>query len=429
VAAGSIVSSGFAALLTTILGAELGSEGFGTYAFVIATAGLIGIVARAGLGPIVVRDIARSVDEDAPSGRRDPILAALAVTAVLSLVLALITLSPLGVKALEAAGDLDVTLAGALAVLFTAQAVYTVNAEALRGLHHLGSAAFLGLAVQRLISLVLVAWVVYVAADDLDPELAVWLTAAAAAAATVVSGFALWRRLRRLPGKLPPRSTAAMMTRDGAPVLLTDALGLAGTRLPIWVLAFLGALDEAGVFALATAYVVLIRLAHKTMIGTLAPFVASSYHSGSREDLQRRVRVAAAATGLGALAAGAGLLVAGTVAVPRLFGSGFDDAVPVAAILLIGTLTTALAGPCGLLLNVTGNERWTAKASLVSVGLAAVAIFPAGAAGGAVGAAAVMATATVLRIALQLRFAVRETGILTVADFGALLRSVRGLRR
>ena len=110
---------------------------------------------------------------------------------------------------------------------------------------------------------------------------------------------------------------------------------------------------------------------------------------------------------------------------PRFFPSGFADAVGVAAILLIGTIATALTGPCGLLLNLTGNEKWAARASLISVGLAAIAIFPAGSAGGALGAAAVMAIATVLRVALLLRFAYQQTGIMTAADFPALYRSLR----
>ena len=50
VAAGGIASTALAAVLTTILGIELGDEGFGSYAFVIATAGVLAAVARMGLG-------------------------------------------------------------------------------------------------------------------------------------------------------------------------------------------------------------------------------------------------------------------------------------------------------------------------------------------------------------------------------------------
>ena len=180
------------------------------------------------------------------------------------------------------------------------------------------------------------------------------------------------------------------MVRDGTPILLTEVLGIAGTRLPVWVLAILGTLGEAGVFALATAYVTIIRFGHKTMVGTLSPFIATSYQSGDRKALEHRVRVAAAATSLMAMAGGSIMLVAGTVLVPRLFPAGFDDAVGVAGILLVGTIVTALGGPCGLLLNLSGNERWLARASVVSIGLAAIAIYPASAAGGAIGALLVL---------------------------------------
>ena len=430
VAAGSIVSSALAALFTTILGVELGDEGFGIYAFVISTAGLLAIVARFGLPPIVVRNIARSVDEEkARLGTREPILTALGITTVLSLLLALLAISPLGMNILESAGDLDRSMVGALAVMFVAQALFTINAESLRGLHRLASASFLGLPVQRLVSLGLVAWVVYVAADDLDPGLALWLTAIAASAAAGASGVGLWLRIRDLPGGRPERSVALAMARDGAPVLLANALGLAAARLPVWVLAIQGTLDEAGVFALATAFVVLVRLASKSMAGTLSPFIATEYHSGSREALQRRVRIAAAGTSLLTIGGAIILIIVGTVAVPRLFGSNFEDAVVVASILLVATVISALAGPCGLLLNVTGNERWTARASLISLGLAAVVIIPAATAAGAIGSAAVMAATTVLNVGLQLRYAHRQTGIMTTADFRGLWQSLRRVRR
>jgi O-antigen/teichoic acid export membrane protein len=427
VAVGTISSSALAALLTTILGRELGEEGFGTYAFVIATAGLVAAVARVGLGAIVVRDVARSAgDISARAGSRQPIVTAIAITTFLSLVLALLTISPLGTGVLTKLDTVDRGAVGALAVLSVAQAIYIINGESLRALHYLGSAAILSLPTQRLISLTLVASAVYLVKTDLEPTGALWLTAIAAGVALAASGSVLWARIRNLPGGALERRIALRMTRDGAPVLLTNVLGLSSTRLPVWVLAALGSLDEAGSFALATAFVALIRLAHKTMISTLAPFVATAYHSGSRKELQGRMRVAAAATSTMAIIGAATLLVVGSAAVPRLFGDGdFANVVPVAGILLIGTISVVLGGPSGLLLNVTGNERWMARASVISTAVAAALIYPVAARGGALGAAAVMAATTTLRVTLQVVYAKRHTGLITYAHFPALVRSLR----
>lgn len=426
VVAGSVLSSAFAAGLTTILGVELGDVGFGIYAFVIATAGLLGTLSRVGLDPIVVRDIARSV-EDGKSrlGSREPIVTALTITGLMALVLALLTVSPLGADLLESAGDLEYTMVGGLAVLFSTQAIYTINTQALRGLHYLGHASFLGLPVQRIVSFGLVAWVVWVAGDELTVSTAIWLTAASAAAAVAVSGYVLWRRTRHVGGRLPKPAKAARMAKDGSPVLLTDLLGVAGSRLPIWILAIVGTLGEAGVFALATSFVALIRIAHKAAVDTLAPFVATAYHEGSREGLQNRVRVVAAGAALLAILAAIGLVVVGSYAVPRLFGESFEDAVPVATILLLGIVAIAIVGPTALLLNVTGNERWTARSSLITTALAAAFIIPASLAAGAIGAAAVMAGARAVGTSLQLRYVRRETGVDTLADFPALWRSLR----
>ena len=428
VVGGGILSTVLAAVLTTILGVELGDDGFGAYAFVIATAGLFASIARFGLSPIVVRDIARSVTEESPLGSRTPVTTALSIITPASALIALLIVSPPGQALFEATGDLSTTMVGAMAVIFLGQAFFTINAESLRGLHHHAGASFVGLPIQRLVALVLVAFAVYVLGAEFDPAMAAWLTGVAAIAALVVSAAVLWGRVRRLPGERPTKLSAVRMARAGAPVLLTNVLGFAAVRLPVWVLPVLSDLGEAGVFALATAYVTLIRFGHKTMTQTLSPYIAESYLKGSPSDLQRRIRVAAAATTLVALAASVVLVVAGTLIVPRLFPAGFADSVAVAAILLVGTVAVAAAGPSGLLLNVSGNERRMARASSISIALAVAAVGPAAAAGGAIGTAIVMASTTIVRVLLQLRYAKQQTGILTTADFGALLRSVRRAR-
>ena len=425
VAAGGVVADGLGAALNVLLGVELGADGYGVYAFVIATAAFLGAIARLGLSPIVVRDIARSVEPaGAGLGSREPILTALGITATLAALIAIATLSPPGVAILDSLGGLDRSTVAALTLLFAASAVYAINTESLRGLHRLAAASFLGLPVQRTVVLVLVVWFVVTMGDPLTPTTAVWLTAVASVTALVASSGYLTTLLRRLPGRRPEMSRARRMARDGAPLLVSDVLAIAEIKLPIWVLASLGALADAGVYALAAAFVTVVAIARRIQNGTLAPFVASAYHNGDRGALQNRVRIAAAATSSMVIAGGIAVLIGGAFAVPWIFGSEFDDTMAVTGVLLIGAAATVLAGPCALLLNVSGNERWTAIASVITVGLAAVAIFPAAHLGGAIGGAAVMTVSAVVRSGLLFSYAKRRTGIVTSADFAALYRSL-----
>ena len=63
VAVGGIVGDGLGTVLNVLLGVELGADGYGVYAFVIATAAFLGAVARFGLslgsGCRSVRAVAR----------------------------------------------------------------------------------------------------------------------------------------------------------------------------------------------------------------------------------------------------------------------------------------------------------------------------------------------------------------------------------
>jgi O-antigen/teichoic acid export membrane protein len=217
---------------------------------------------------------------------------------------------------------------------------------------------------------------------------------------------------------------AKRMARDGAPLLVADVLAVAGNRLPIWVLATLGSFEDAGVYALAFAFVTVVGIAQRIQGGTLSPFVASAYHAGDRKALEKRVRITAAATSSITIAGSIALLFLGAILVPRVFGSDFEDTVAVAAILLLGTAAAVLAGPCALVLNVSGNERWTALASLIPVGIAAVVIFPASLLGGSIGAAAAMTGTSLVRTALHFFYAKRRTGVVTAADFPGLYRTL-----
>jgi O-antigen/teichoic acid export membrane protein len=425
VAFGTLTAASLAALLNAVLSAELGPEEYGVYTFIIATAALLGAVARLGLAPIIVRDLALSVDESAPDGTREPILAALGLTGGLAALLALVTISLLGLELLEIAGDLSPTEVGAMAVLFISTAIYTLSTESLRGMHRLPSASLLGLPIHRAVSLGLVLAVVLTFDDRIGVEAAVWMTAGAALTALVAAAGYLAMRIKRMPGRFPERRYVGRMARAGGPVLVAEILSLVSSRLPIWVLAATGAFGDAGVFGLALAFVTFIGLTQQIATGTLAPFVASSYHDGAHEELQSRIRVVAAATSALAALGGIALVAGGSFAVPRLLGSGFDDAVAVSAILLIGTVAGAVAGPCGLLLNLAGGERWTALASLISVLVAVSTVIPAAHLGGAIGAAIAIAASTVVRVVLAFRFARRITGISTAADFRGLYRLVR----
>ena len=425
----TIGSAIVAAVLTTTLGAHLGDEQFGAYAFVIATASLLEVVSRLGLSPIIVRDLARTAAADG-NGRasRRPIRDALGLTLIVSIILAAFVLSAPGSSLLEALGGDDaeqIPLAGSLVVLFMAQGFYTVATESLRGLHRLGWASTLGLPVQRVLSLVAIAWAVVVLDAQLEAAEVVWIVAISAGAAALMSGGVLWRL------SLPLRSTdfdlrpALAMAKDGTPILFSNILGVLGARLPVWALALVASLGDAGEFAVAASLVSVVELLHQIAARTLSPFIATAYHGGDRESLESQVRTISAGTSVLTIVASGVLLAGGAAFLPRILDPSFRNVVPLAAILLIGSLAWTLGGPCDLVLNLTGNEAWTARGSLIGIGVAAVAIFPVSLAFGAPGAAVVTAAATILRVGFHLHYVRRRVGMSTAADFAALARSVR----
>jgi O-antigen/teichoic acid export membrane protein len=191
----------------------------------------------------------------------------------------------------------------------------------------------------------------------------------------------------------------------------------AGGRLPIWVLALLGEVGAAGVYALAATMAKSLLLVQSVGWQTLSPFFAGSwFESGPTAWLEKRVRGVASVSTVAAALVGVLVLVAMHLVLPNLVGREYASAVPTALVLSVGTVLGIAAGQCGMVLNLTGNQRSTAVGAIAGL-LAAAVLVPLGAiTGGAVGSAAGTAVGIVTTNSLQAHMAFAKTGMHTTAS-------------
>lgn len=402
--------------ISTVVARNLGASAFGSYAFAVASVGFLTIVGQMGVGPLLVRQLA------ARTRRGSPTLAAALVVVVASSTLGLGFLALSNANVIALPPGIGTAGASLVALLVVASSVQVGISEVFRGLKRLAHASLIGLPMQRFLHLALIL-VVPLDSTERTPVMYLGFAAIASVVSLLAGVGALLIRRQELEWERPQTSLVRSLALGGLPITATKAADEAAGRLPIWVLASIDQVEAAGVYALAATMAKSLLLVQSVGWQTLSPFFARSWlESGPTEWLERRVRGVASVSTLMAALVGVLVIVGMQLVLPSLVGGGYSAAVPTALVLAVGTVVSIAAGQCGMVLNLTGNQRSAAVAAAIGLIVAALVVPLGSVAAGAIGAAAGSAAGMVMTNVLQARLAFRKTGIRTPASFAILGR-------
>jgi O-antigen/teichoic acid export membrane protein/glycosyltransferase involved in cell wall biosynthesis len=376
--------------VTLVLARAGGAEAVGTYAVVVSTGVLLGLVGTAGLDQHALRAVAGDlrVGDSASAGAvvRQVITAVAGIALIVAGALAAAALlTPLAqrldtTRSLLAIGAAIVPLMAlnrvAIAVLRASDG--QLAGQLLEGLHT---------------SLLLLALLVLILADRaIAPETAVHLLVGALGLTTGTA----WMLLRRHARTWAPPSHRRDRTilKRGWPFLLASLLIAAGDWLLLVLVAFFGSAADAG----ALRMVLQVTLVPGTVVATgenyAAPLLAGDVRTRRWDQLWDRYR---RARRLMLIFAGPILLVA--IMAPEwllgtLFGAEARGAATALLILALGQAVNVLAGPIGGLMLMAGRERTqlavTAVGLILVVGLALLLVPDFGITGAAIASAAAL---------------------------------------
>jgi O-antigen/teichoic acid export membrane protein len=332
----------------------IGSESFGTYAYVMAWTTVLGYVSTLGFHVSLLRLLpAYQVMEDWPRATgvmRFAFRAAAGVGAAVAVATAGATLliprteSELAWALLIGAGIVPL------------MALRLVGAAAVRAFGGIIASMIPERILRDLFALVLLAAIV---STGLAPGDAVTATASMLAAAIV----ALWTLRQFLLAHTPAEFDGVdrlLAPRDwlrpAVPltfIMLSDTLM---SRAGILVLGTRGDTIETGLFAVAFSLAVLTALPRMALSSLFAPTVSTLYARGDLAGLQKLIARSALLSLLGTLAVSVPLILGAPILL-GWFAPEFVAAEPVLVILVFGQLAAAAAGPQQHLLTMTGHER------------------------------------------------------------------------
>lgn len=343
---------GQAALLgvITLIGNVLGSAAVGRYSVLYAILTLLSLLSLAGFRAGLTRFVAMFLADEDAARVRGTVRLGLGVTIAASVVIGGV-LAALAPSVAQFYGNPDL-VSGIrwIAVALPAASFSDAALSATQGWRSQREFALIGRILDPLLQLILTAAFLLlgwgVDGAILAIPLSAWTTATMAA-------IALGRRMRSIPRASPvyeARRIFSFSFVSWGSALAQTGLVWAGTL----ILAAHASEEQVGIFTMAARIVSLAVYVMTPIINTFSPHVAHLHHIGDRAGVSTAYGSATRwIVQLSAPAFVVLLLVPGLLL--RVLGDDKGAGAAVVVILALGQMVSAAAGPCGVVLNMSGK--------------------------------------------------------------------------
>jgi O-antigen/teichoic acid export membrane protein len=404
------------AAATALLARYLGAAALGQYTFLIALIAVLSLPAQAGVPTLVMRETARLVGvgkaADAWSLWRWGFTRMLFVASVVAI--GILVVPAIWPQVLSEYSTLHlVVVALALLVL----PLSALRGAALRGLQKVN----LGQMPENLIRpatfllAVAVASLLFRGAADTRMMVVLLSFLLSLVVAAVVG--AIWLRRHAPPrvgiGPPPDRAKLAAWSSSLLPLTLLASIGSAD--LDVLMIGMWLDHAELGIYKVVQQTVIAAGFVPTAINAVFMPLIARMYVSADRAELQQLISRASATLFLALLPVSLALFFFGEPILRFAFGPQFQDGYLALWVLIAGQLINVAAGPVSSVLNMTGHERQTLVATVLSIVLLLASAGPLTARWGVFGAAIAAATATAVANLLMCWFVHRSVGIRTFA--------------
>lgn len=358
-----ISATGLSFVVSVLLARFLGAEGYGIYAYALAWANLLGVLATLGLDRLLTREVAAYQTRSEWGLMRGLLQRANQAVLLVSLGLAL---GAAVVAALVFEGLMLSTFWLAL-VLLPLVALTNLRQAAMRGLHRVVLGQLPEFLVRPLLLILLVVGAYLALEGKFTASWAMGMHVVAAGAAFLMGAIML---IKYLPQTIKMASTTYQTrwwAQSALYLLAISAMSVINDRTPTLMLGAMKGTEAVGVYAVAYRGASLVSFVLFAINAILAPTIASLYASQEMQRLQRIITKSARLILALSLPIALGLLVFGDWLL-LLFGPEFVQGRVALSIMSLGYLVNAAMGSVGFLLTMTGHERDVA----IGIGLSAV---------------------------------------------------------
>jgi len=362
--ASTVLSLGISILLARLLGAE----GYGVYAYVMALIGILSIPASLGLPNLIVREIAKYNAHSKWGLMRGLLLLTNRAILLISILLMLIvgSFSLIFMEKIDYNNIITFWLALFLLPLISLNAVCQAT---LRGLHHVILGQFSESIIKPSLYIMLLGISYILFYNKMSPFIAMVIQIAVY---SVAFGFSVLWVFRYLPNQAKITKVSydtPVWVRSAIPFLFLGGMQVINTSTDIVMLGLFRSAEEVGVYRVVTSGAQLVTFVLLAVNMALAPTIAKLYSIGDMQRLQRTITVSTRVILLISLPIALVLIFFGQQLLYWLFGGEFELGASALAILCVGQLVNASMGSVGVILNMTGYERDSARGVAIGAGV------------------------------------------------------------
>ena len=362
-----IAATGLSFITGILLARLLGASGFGIYTYAFTWTQLLILAGTLGLDKLIVREVAIYQTKSDWSLVRGLLQWANQIVLMVSVALAL---GAIGIAwGLDMAANSQQFWAFCVAMLLIPIAVLrNLRLSAMRGLHQIVIGLMPELILAPLLLLVLTGSAYLLLGDSLTAFWVILMRVVAALISLAIGVKLLDRVLPNVAKEATPKYQPRTWIRSALPFLFMGSLYIIKSRTDILMLGAIQGAEAAGIYFVVSRGAHLINFILGSVNTVLGPNIATLYAEGKTKQLQRVMTKSARVVLLIALPITAIMIGFGYWYL-LLFGKEFTQGQYALTILCVGRLIDASAGSVGLLLNMTGNERFTFISNVVGAGL------------------------------------------------------------
>ena len=357
------VSSLLALAVAILLARSLGAEGYGVYAFAFSLVSLLAVPAQLGLPQLLVREIAKYQYQQEWGLLRGLLRRANQLAIGVSLALAVIGAGTAWLLHSRAEPLQLETFLWALP-LIPLIALGNIRGAALQGLKRVVQGQLPEMVLRPGFLLLLAGAALFF--GTLSPSSAMASHALAAGLAYAVGAVLLKRHLPTQATAAAPGYETHLWLLSMLPLSLLAGMNIINSQTDILMLGVFTTTEEVGIYRAATQGATLVIFFLTAVNMTIAPYMSQLYTAGKKEQLQRLATTSARAILLAAAPVAAAFVLFGEPIPRTFFGEEYAAGHVSLAILCIAQLVNAAAGSVGLLLNMSGHERDTARGVAVA---------------------------------------------------------------
>ena len=409
-----VSNTGLVLVSGILLARLLGVRGYGNYAYAMALVQVISVPVVMGLPQFIVRAIAAYHVQKNFGRMRGLLVRANQFVFGVSILLAVVAagLAIVFADRLDVAGWQTFLISLMLLPLL---GLNNLRMAALRGLRHVVTGLMPEMIIRPVLFILLIVAGYFILPNGISPQAAMSFQVLATGVAFIALFFLL-ARLLPVPAKNAESiyETRAWL-KSILPFMLLGAMQLINNRIDIIMLGIFCPIEDVGIYRAVVQGSTLVIFVLAASNQVLAPVISGLYAENDIEKLQRLVTISARFILAGTLPIVLFLYIGGPWLLSALFGAEFATGAFALRILCVGQLVNATMGSVGIILNMTGHEKYAVRgvaiAAIANIGLNALLIPPFGLSG----AAAATAISLVIWNLLLAWWVYNRVGVLSTA--------------